>query len=216
MESVPISLWGSGKRGFLKITIGKSANNKYILLLNRFILKRHRWHLSKLLQREVVQLSALLLLLMWVREVLHPLCHQPRGYYPVWSNESSPAGDYFCHRTPKLTKSALFVPALTHSGVWNAQQRARRVNTDAGTLSELWIKTALSSACAYELSALVLTPLLWRHDGLSLQRFLPSSPLPLLSCSFNTFSCDWGVNFCLIWMYMLTPAVVVVFMINNN
>lgn len=105
----------------------------------------------------------------------------------------------FCHRTPKLTKSALFVPALTHSGVWNAQQRACRVNTDAGTLSELQIKTALSSACVYELSALVLTPLLWRHDSLSLQRFLPSSPLPPLSRSLNTFSCDWRVNFCLIW-----------------
>ena len=52
--------------------------------------------------------------LMWVREVLCPLRCRPRAYYPVWSNQSWPAGDYLA-TVPSANKDSSVGPALTHS-----------------------------------------------------------------------------------------------------
>lgn len=57
---------------------------------------------KQLLQQKVC------LVLMWVSGVLSPVCHRPRAYYPVWSNQSYPAGDYLA-TARRLTKTPLFV-----------------------------------------------------------------------------------------------------------
>lgn len=122
------------------------ANNNYFLISEQlvikdqnqirkgFIVSEWNWQTRNLLRCESRRVCVYcnrnvfflpLLDLMWVTEILCPICHQPRAYHTVWSNHSWPVGDYFAMFF-QLTKTSSICSTLTHRNAW---QRKRSVHT---------------------------------------------------------------------------------------